>query len=84
MKSTPDAAVFAHGNGPQAAGGSRWPSTFAALRYHKLPALVFRPDASMMGTWMQSVAQGWLVYQLTGSEFALGPSRLWARLRPSS
>ena len=25
-----------------------------------------------MGTWMQSVAQGWLVYQLTGSEFALG------------
>jgi MFS family permease len=25
-----------------------------------------------MGTWMQSVAQGWLVYQLTGSKFALG------------
>jgi MFS family permease len=27
---------------------------------------------SQMGTWMQSVAQGWLVYDLTGSEFALG------------
>jgi MFS family permease len=27
---------------------------------------------SLMGTWMQSVAQGWLVYQLTGSKFALG------------
>ena len=27
---------------------------------------------SMVGTWMQSVAQGWLVFQLTGSEFALG------------
>jgi MFS family permease len=26
----------------------------------------------MVGTWMQSVAQGWLVFQLTGSEFALG------------
>ena len=25
-----------------------------------------------MGTWMQSVAQGWLVYQMTGSKFALG------------
>jgi len=27
---------------------------------------------SLMGTWMQSVAQGWLVYDLTGSKFALG------------
>jgi MFS family permease len=27
---------------------------------------------SQMGTWMQSVAQGWLVYDLTGSKFALG------------
>lgn len=25
-----------------------------------------------MGTWMQSVAQGWVVYLLTGSELALG------------
>jgi MFS family permease len=25
-----------------------------------------------MGTWMQSVAQGWVVYQLTGSKLALG------------
>ncbi|HZQ99836.1 MAG TPA: MFS transporter [Chloroflexota bacterium] len=27
---------------------------------------------SNFGTWMQSVAQGWLVYQLTGSTFMLG------------
>jgi MFS family permease len=27
---------------------------------------------SNVGTWMQSVAQGWLVYQLTGSTFLLG------------
>jgi MFS family permease len=26
----------------------------------------------LMGTWMQSVAQGWVVYQLTGSKLALG------------
>ena len=28
--------------------------------------------ASNIGTWMQMVAQGWLVYQLTGSELFLG------------
>ena len=27
---------------------------------------------SNVGTWMQTVAQGWLVYQLTGSAFMLG------------
>ncbi len=27
---------------------------------------------SLIGTWMQSTAQSWLVYQLTGSAFALG------------
>ena len=27
---------------------------------------------SLIGTWMQSVAQGWLVYQITGSRLALG------------
>jgi MFS family permease len=27
---------------------------------------------SVIGTWMQSIAQGWLVYQLSHSEFALG------------
>lgn len=28
--------------------------------------------ASLSGTWMQSTAQGWLVYRLTGSSMALG------------
>jgi MFS family permease len=27
---------------------------------------------SISGTWMQTVAQGWLVFELTHSEFALG------------
>jgi MFS family permease len=27
---------------------------------------------SVIGTWMQGIAQGWLVYQLSHSEFALG------------
>src|SRR5512136_2866377 len=50
----------------------RLPSTFAALRHRNFRLWFLGQTLSMMGTWMQSVAQGWLVYQLTGSEFALG------------
>jgi MFS family permease len=46
--------------------------TFAALRFPNFRLWFFGQTVSTMGTWMQSVAQGWVVYQLTGSEFALG------------
>ena len=52
--------------------GLRLPSTFAALRHRNFRLWFFGQTLSMVGTWMQSVAQGWLVYDLTGSEFALG------------
>ena len=52
--------------------GLRLPSTFAALRHRNFRLWFFGQTLSMIGTWMQSVAQGWLVYDLTGSEFALG------------
>jgi MFS family permease len=55
-----------------AARESRLPPTFAALRHRNFRLWFFGQTLSMMGTWMQSVAQGWLVFQLTGSEFALG------------
>jgi len=45
---------------------------FGALRYHNYRLWFFGQMVSLMGTWMQSVAQGWLVYQLTGSKLALG------------
>src|SRR5688572_32611760 len=47
--------------------------TFASLRKHSnfrhywIGALI-----SNIGTWTQTVAQGWLVYQLTGSAAMLG------------
>ena len=47
-------------------------STFAALRYRNYRLWFFGQVTSLVGTWMQSVAQGWLVYQLTGSNLALG------------
>jgi MFS family permease len=52
--------------------GRPWPSTFAALRYRNYRLWFVGQAISLMGTWMQNVAQGWLVYEMTGSEFALG------------
>jgi MFS family permease len=46
--------------------------TFAALRFPNFRLWFFGQTLSLMGTWMQSVAQSWLVYDLTGSKFALG------------
>lgn len=51
---------------------SRRPSTFSALRHRNFRLWFIGQTLSLVGTWMQSVAQGWLVFQLTGSEFALG------------
>lgn len=50
----------------------QWPSTFAALRYRNYRLWFLGQTLSVMGSWAQSVAQGWTVYQLTGSELALG------------
>jgi MFS family permease len=51
---------------------NRWPATFASLRYPNYRRWFAGQSLSLMGTWMQSVAQGWVVYQLTGSKLALG------------
>ena len=48
------------------------PPTFAAFRYRNYRLWFAGQGFSLMGTWMQSVAQGWVVYQLTASRFALG------------
>jgi MFS family permease len=51
------------------------PSALALLRVfrHRNYRLFFTGQlVSLMGTWMQSVAQGWLVYSMTHSPFLLG------------
>ena len=51
------------------------PSALALLRVfrHRNYRLFFSGQlVSLMGTWMQSIAQGWLVYALTHSPFLLG------------
>ncbi len=50
----------------------RFRITFAALYHRNYRLWFFGQTVSLMGTWMQSVAQAFLVYDLTKSEFALG------------
>ncbi len=47
-------------------------STFRALRHRNFRLWFFGQLTSLIGTWMQSIAQNWLVYQLTGSAADLG------------
>ena len=46
--------------------------TFSSLRVRNYRLYFAGQLVSMTGTWMQWVAQGWLVLRLTGSGFALG------------
>ena len=46
--------------------------TFSSLRVPNYRLYFFSQIVSMSGTWLQSVAQMWLVYELTGSGVALG------------
>ncbi len=47
-------------------------STFQALRHRNFRLWFFGQLTSLVGTWMQTIAQNWLVYQLTGSAWDLG------------
>ncbi len=51
---------------------SHFTRTFAALRHRNYRFYFVGQLISLIGTWMQNVAQGWLAYQLTGSPLYLG------------
>ncbi len=51
---------------------SRVPHTFRALRHRNFRLFLAGQIVSLIGTWMQNVAQSWLVYRLTHSELLLG------------
>ncbi|MBA4371613.1 MAG: MFS transporter [Thermodesulfovibrio sp.] len=48
------------------------PERFSALAHRDFRLFLIGQTISLSGTWMQSVAQGWLVYSLTRSPFYLG------------
>src|SRR5512135_3343959 len=51
---------------------SRVKTTLRALRHRNFQLFFGGQLISLVGTWMQSVAQSWLVYRLTGSSLLLG------------
>lgn len=50
----------------------RLPRTFAALQHRNYLLFFLGMLVSAAGTWMQIVAQGWLVYEISRSEWMLG------------
>ncbi|MCC6368754.1 MAG: MFS transporter, partial [Bryobacterales bacterium] len=59
-------------NSAPSAGLSGLQDSFRALRHRDFRLYTAGQSVSLIGTWMQSVAQSWLVYRLTHSESALG------------
>src|SRR5580700_9131857 len=47
-------------------------TTLRALRHRNFQLFFSGQLISLIGTWMQSIAQDWLVYRLTGSSLLLG------------
>ena len=47
-------------------------ASLRALRHRNFQLFLSGQFISMIGTWMQSIAQDWLVYRLTGSSVLLG------------
>jgi MFS family permease len=50
----------------------RWQAAVRALRHRNFQLFFSGQLISLIGTWMQTVAQSWLVYRLTGSGLKLG------------
>ena len=48
------------------------PRAFSALQHRNYQLWFVGQLISVAGTWMQAIAQGWLVYQISHSEFTLG------------
>ena len=56
----------------EARSAGRLAVTFRALRYRNFQLFFAGQLISLIGTWMQNIAQAWLVYRLTGSAALLG------------
>jgi len=49
-----------------------WRRVFTALRHRNFRLFFWGQLISLIGTWMDKTAEGWLVYRLTGSKILLG------------
>ncbi len=59
-------------SGPASPKTGWLPATLRALRHRNFQLFFSGQLISLIGTWMQTVAQSWLVYRLTGSSLLLG------------
>jgi|SRR5579864_1378480 len=57
---------------PGPAGKSRLPAAFRSLKHRNFRLFFGGQLISLVGTWMQTIAQSWLIYRLTGSSVLLG------------
>ena len=51
---------------------TKLPATLRALQYRNFQLFFSGQLISLIGTWMQNLAQAWLVYRITGSMVLLG------------
>src|SRR5258706_3613850 len=51
---------------------SQLPAAFRSLRHRNFQLFFSGQLISLVGTWMQSIAEAWLIYRLTGSSVLLG------------
>jgi MFS family permease len=51
---------------------AKWPESLRALRHRNYQLFFVGQLISLIGTWMDQVAESWLVYRLTGSALLLG------------
>jgi MFS family permease len=59
-------------NSSNAAWRGRFSQALRSLHHRNFQLFIGGQLISLIGTWMQSVAQAWLVYRLTGSSLLLG------------
>jgi len=62
-------------NQKQPAASRKWvrfKTAFRALRYRNFRLFFIGQSVSLIGTWMQRIALGWLIYRISDSAFLLG------------
>jgi len=57
---------------PSPSGQSRLPAVFRSLKHRNFRLFFGGQLISLVGTWMQTIAEAWLIYRLTGSSVLLG------------
>src|SRR5207253_7317328 len=60
--------------------GKKLPAAMRALRHRNYQLFFGGQLISLTGTWMQSVAESWLVYRMTGSSILLGLGSLSSQI----